>query len=154
MMDRTQLIKLISDVLRELGKYSESAVNLLLGTAAQESALGEFWYQKGGGPARGIFQMEPATELDTWKNFINKNGKVKLALLELGYSYGPNSTRLLFDLRYQIIMARLDYARAKEALPGSDDVAGMARYWKKYYNTPLGKGTEAEFIENWKRYVA
>jgi len=29
----------------------------------------------------------------------------------------------------------------------------MARYWKKHYNTRLGKGSEMEFIENFTRYV-
>lgn len=149
MMDKNQLRKLISDVLFELGKCSEQAVNLLMGTAAQESALGKYWFQIKG-PALGIFQMEPATEFDIWENFINLSGKTKMVMSELGYQC-PDTKRLQFDLRYQIIMARLHYLRVKEALPS--DLQGMARYWKKYYNTEFGKGAAEEFVKNFERYV-
>lgn len=38
-------------------------------------------------------------------------------------------------------MCRLLYRRIKEPLPHERDVLGMARYWKRYYNTSLGKGS-------------
>ena len=50
-------------------------------------------------------------------------------------------------------MCRVHYYRVSEALPEENDIEGMARYWKKYYNTPLGAGTEEEFIHNYKEYM-
>ena len=44
------------------GAYRPAAVNLLIGTAVHESTVGgeTRLHQLGGGPARGIYQIEPA----------------------------------------------------------------------------------------------
>src|SRR5260221_162978 len=47
----------------------QAPVELLLGTALQESGL-TYRVQLGGGPARGLFQMEPNTHDDIWDNFL------------------------------------------------------------------------------------
>jgi hypothetical protein len=49
------------------------------------------------------------------------------------------------DSVYAAAMARLRYRRAPGRLPAAGDVAGMAAYWKRHYNTPLGRGVPAEF---------
>ena len=59
-MDPKQLKELIERVLRKVNLYSDAAVDLLMLTAAQESACGKYIRQLGNGPALGIFQMEPA----------------------------------------------------------------------------------------------
>ena len=56
------------------------------------------------------------------------------------------------NLPFQIIMARLYYYRFSEALPAYDDIEGLAKYWKKYWNTELGAGTVGEAIVNYYRY--
>ena len=48
-------------------------------------------------------------------------------------------------------MARMHYARVREKIPS--DLTGWAGYWKRFYNTPQGKGTEEEFMYNYKQYV-
>lgn len=58
---------------------------------------------------------------------------------------------LQFDLKYQIIMARIHYRRVKAALP--TDVAGQAQYWKDHYNTKLGKGTPEKYISAYNSFV-
>jgi len=50
-------------------------------------------------------------------------------------------------------MCRVHYLRRAEPLPKADDVHGMAAYWKRYYNTVHGKGTQQEFVENYERYI-
>ena len=60
---------IIIPVLSKLDMYSESAANLLLGTAAIESDMGQFLRQING-PALGIYQMEPSTHLDIWQNYL------------------------------------------------------------------------------------
>jgi hypothetical protein len=133
---------------------SLAAENLLLGTCAQESKMGTYLVQLGDGPAQGIFQMEPATELDITKNFLafrkDLTNKIWAIIPE---SRGVDGTDLAGNLYYAAAMCRVHYYRAPGALPEHDDIPGLAAYWKKYYNTELGKGTEDEFIENYHRYV-
>ena len=44
------------------------------------------------------------------------------------------------------------YYRTPDPLP-INDIPGMARMWKDYYNTHLGKGTVEEFITNYNKYI-
>lgn len=145
---------IIQPVLDDFKLNSESAQNLLLGTCAQESAFGTYLHQMEGGPALGIYQMEPTTHADIIKNYIVYHPEIdtKLAL-----NFGPIQhiypQRLIGDLWYATIFARLHYYRVSEPLPDANDIEGLAHYWKNHYNTKAGKGTPEEFIENYKRYV-
>ena len=69
-MEKEILRILIRDTLEQIGLCSDSAVELLMGTCAQESALGKYRRQIGGGPALGIMQMEPNTYKDIVKNYL------------------------------------------------------------------------------------
>ena len=154
MFDRHQFRSIITEVLDELGYNSESAVNLLMGTAAQESRLGTYLMQVGGGPAQGVFQMEPTTEHDIWYNYIMFKPWIEDAIKKTcRVSWRVKEGRLKTDLAYQIAMARIHYLRVPAPLPDPDDIEGLAEYWKRHYNTPLGRGTTREFIENYERYA-
>ena len=146
--------------------YSESAVNLLLGTAAQESHMGTYLKQIKG-PALGIFQMEPATHKDVWVNWLSHNRNVADTILNISFFaesddfdlYQPCfdfaktfQYSLISNLFYATAMARIHYYRVPEHLPNADDWEGLAKYWKKYYNTKNGKGTVEEFLENAKGF--
>ncbi len=145
----------IAPALINLDMYSDSAVKLLLGTALQESKLTHV-KQIGGGPALGVYQMEPATHNDIWVNYINY--KPWLEELILGrYVEGARwrlaeSDRVIYDLRYATAMARIHYARRPEPLPDVGDDIGMAHYWKDHYNTHLGAGTVEEYLACWEKY--
>jgi len=150
-MNKDQLRAIIREVLEHIGLYSESAEELLMLTAAVESNLGQYVRQIGG-PAKGIFQMEPATENDIWENYLDyKTGRLKLAVSDFEVLSGDS---LVHSLGYQIAMARVHYLRVAEQLPESTDIVGLARYWKKYYNTELGSGTIEKAIGKYNRYVA
>lgn len=141
----------VADTLVKIGLYSPDAVELLMGTCAQESAMGKYRRQLGGGPALGVFQMEPATFRDIAENYLNHRPDLKEKILKLsGVDALDNPDDLVFNDRLAVCMARVHYLRVKEAIPS--DLDGWARYWKKYYNTPKGKGTEYEFVCNYKRY--
>lgn len=141
----------VADTLVKIGLYSPDAVELLMGTCAQESAMGKYRRQLGGGPALGVFQMEPATFRDIVENYLNHRPDLKEKILKLsGVDALDNPDDLVFNDRLAVCMARVHYLRVKEAIPS--DLDGWARYWKKYYNTPKGKGTEYEFVCNYKRY--
>lgn len=149
-LNPTQFRDLIERVLTEIDKYSEPAVNLLLGTAAQESAFGTYIRQING-PALGVFQMEPNTEADCWMNYLLYRKALVGDIVRITGISMPNTWHLEGNLIYQIVMARVHYLRVSEPIP--EDVPGMAEYWKEYYNTRLGKGTPGEFEKNYLRYV-
>jgi hypothetical protein len=113
--------------------------------------MGTYLLQRGGGPALGIFQMEKETHDDIWNNWIEFRWQIFGRLKH--YHFYKNFERLGWDLMYSSIMARIHYFRVKEPLPKSDDIEGLAKYWKKYYNTEKGKGTVEEFIKNYKKFI-
>lgn len=151
MMDRRQLADLTRRVLLGMGLYSREAMWLLLGTAAQESGLGRYVRQLGGGPALGIFQMEPGTFEDIVRHVLGRRLELRRRLMKVAGVDGLRSGDLEFNLALAIGMARLHYWRVAEPIPG--DLPGWARYWKRYYNTPAGKGTVEEFEGNFRRLL-
>ena len=139
-----QFKTLIERVLSELDPdlASPVAVKLLLGTAAQESRFGTFLHQLGGGPAKGAFQMEPATFEWLQDRYQEKYPAI----------FGRKASDMEWDLRLSIIMCRLRYRIVKDDLP-ADDLMSLASYWKLWYNTPKGAGTPEQFVENYRKYV-
>ena len=126
--------------------HSEAAENLVLGTALVESR-GEYIKQLGKGPALGIFQMEPATARDIWESYLMFNeplgGLVRGLMTNI---VEDNDVEIIGNLYYAAAMCRIHYRRVPRALPGPSDVEGMAAYWKRFYNTPAGKGTVEKAI--------
>ena len=161
-------LHIVRPTLEYLNLWSQSAEDLLLGTAAQESAMGTFLVQLNG-PALGIYQMEPKTWKDIYENYLNYREpfREKVDTLRLQFWTDPLNKdglhQILGNLYYATALARVHYLRVPEALPikgenlegeaHADYILSLARYWKRYYNTPLGRGTEEEFIDNYKRYV-
>lgn len=136
-----------------IGLSTPAACELLLGTALVESGL-LHRRQLGGGPARGFFQMEPATHDDIWTNFLNYRSQLAGSVASLLSSPGADKhTELETNDRYACAMARVHYARAPAPLPRAGDVVGMARYWKQYYNTLLGAGTESKYTRKWTAVI-
>lgn len=140
----------------QTGHAMQNAIRLLVGTAAAESAL-KHRRQIGGGPARGFWQMEPATAEDIFKNhLVHRPGRyAKVMALMICMSDVPIWTPTLIDLEthlehndiFACTMCRVHYLRVPEAIP--DTVEQQARYWKEYYNTPKGKGTQGHYITAW-----
>jgi len=133
---------------------SETAVELLMLTCAQETHLGRYLYQMVG-PARGIFQVEPNTEKDMWKSLTqggNKRTDLRNKISELMFkTEGPGFTNMELNIAYQIVMARYYYYRIPAALPQNYPL-DLAEYWKKYYNTYLGAGTVEEAFKSYGRF--
>lgn len=143
-----QFWNMVDDAIGSIGLHSESAAQLLVGTAAQESHLGTYLRQIRG-PALGVFQMEPATHNDIWENYIAYQGRLKDDM-RARYAMATAET-MVYDLRYAAIMARIHYLRVPTALP--EDIEGQAHYWKEHYNTFLGAGTVEEYLQNYRRLV-
>lgn len=119
-IDPTQLRTLVvKPVLLSLGlPSSEVAENLIMGTAAHESHLGDYIEQVGGGPALGIFQMEPATLNDCYENYLDYRADLKakvdgfLAAQPATPDGSPDKQQqLATNLAYATAMCRIRYYR-------------------------------------------
>lgn len=140
----------IEPTLEHLGLYSVAATELVLGTALQESNL-TYIKQLGNGPAVGLFQMEPATYRDIWDNYLRYRADLTDKVRELaGQVAAPAPEEMIWNMRYACAMCRVHYRRVREPLPAAGDLSSQAAYWKEHYNTPLGRGTQTEYIENWE----
>jgi hypothetical protein len=141
---------ILQPALEDIGLYSLAAEELLLGTAIQESRL-TYLKQLGGGPAVGVFQMEPATHDDIWENYLQYHQELSDLVRTIEDSV--DAAYMISDLCYAAAMCRVHYYRVSEALPDAGDTITQAAYWKEYYNTPLGAGTAQEYLENWNKYI-
>ena len=144
-LDVGQLKHLVVEpTLTGLGLGGSSAVNLLTGTALAESR-GTYLKQIGGGPALGLWQMEPATHDDCWDNFLRfPVGKRLGSILEDMLAPDlPRSAQMVTNLRYACAMARIRFYRVKDALPVASDPYALSRYHKVHYNTVLGAADPA-----------
>ncbi|RZV17342.1 hypothetical protein EOJ41_15140 [Vibrio alginolyticus] len=132
---------------------SQAAINLILMIVAHES--GQMTYAKQiKGPALGFIQMEPAT-FDWVIRWLEKS---RPHLLEqLGFLC-PNRKALspefmVVSPEFAVAMARLNLLRFPESLPEADDLEGLARYAKKYWNTSAGKATEQDYLNAYQQMM-
>lgn len=153
-MDAEQLRQwVVEPALDAIELNSAAAVNLLIGTVFQESRGGYYLKQLGAGPALGIYQIEPATHDDVWTSYLNYRASLRTKVENL-LSPESKHQQLISNLSYATAIARLIYYRVPQALPADpNDVQALAEYWKQHYNTPLGAGTVAEFVENFPSEV-
>ena len=137
-------------ILRLYGLNSPSAVELLMHTIAQESQ-GQHLCQIGGGPARGLYQMEVDTLHDLLNQLRQYHPKKWSQLTGCCGRDIEACDALTWNLGYQTLACRLQYWRYPQALPDLGDVDGMWHYYKTYWNTPKGAATRTEFDRNWQR---
>ncbi len=143
--------------LREQAKIVSMAINpfnvdyavaLLLETAAAETALGTI-VDKTVYAGMGLCQFDRKPfyyvrdkSMKYRKNIIEKI-KIDLTLVEWE------------DLRYNpflsLLFCRLYYFHIPKPIPTT--IKGRAKYWKKYYNTYLGKGTIKHYIKMSNRFL-
>lgn len=151
-------VRLIFSVNKQfLGHATKWEMDLMTGTAATESRLIQR-AQTGGGPARGIFQIEPETARDVYRNYLRRKPNLYRKLMEIVFSLGSapffiptvkETSRLLtVGDDYSIIIARCVYLRRPEPIPTT--LGDQAAYYKRWYNTPAGKGSEGKYIRDWK----
>jgi hypothetical protein len=140
--------------LRVLGhhnaRFDGDAVRaLLLGTAMVESNLQHL--QQIGGPAAGLWQVEPRTHDDCWANWLAFR-PAEHALYRSLCALEPHSDEMRWNLLYACAMARLVYWRARERLPDLDAMA-LAGYHKRHYNTAQGATDPAKSVAHFARAI-
>lgn len=154
-MNPYQLRALIRRELDTVELGGRAPVELLMLTAAQETHLGKYIRQLGDGPARGIFQIEPATEKLVLKWALENRENL---FWELVKRNSGSPLDLEANLRYQIVLARVNYLSWPAALPSvernsdlsASSVRALAEYWKAYWNTEHGAGTPEEAVKNYE----
>lgn len=144
---------IVQSSLKDLNLYSQGAEELLVFTCAAESRGGTY-LQQIKGPALGIYQMEPLTYNDIWQNFIKYKPKLSLILSEnFDVHNMPSESRLIYDLRFATAMSRIHYLRFNTVLPSHQDVDALWAYYKKFYNTELGKAKKEECIKAYQEFT-
>lgn len=150
-------------------KYGLAVAQLLLGTAAQESAF--VWERQRTPNWDGLiggfskWQLESASILNTLRSL--KARPIRLEKVTQFLFADPHATTnwvdlpidtILWMLRLHdndylgVMLAREHYRRI--AFPVPSGVEAQAMYWKQYYNTSLGKGKVTDYIANWNKYCA
>lgn len=139
-------VDIVNAVCAVLGNGSNGCANLLmLETSQQETHLGEFEDPGDYTAGVGLCQADPIGFQDVQRRTRDHNLEaIKEAfgidLLEVEHRELAYSPLLAF------IVCRLHYKLRPERIPM--DIHGRAEYWKKFYNSELGKGTVEEYVEN------
>lgn len=156
-LDPTQVLNLVIRPVHarldavQRGMASASADAISLGTACQESNF-RWIAQTPTGPALGLWQMEPATHDDLFRNYLAYNTKLRDAVMSFSCSAMSTQQQLAGNALYAAACCRAQFFRAPETLPAANDVDGMAHLWKVRWNSVSGAGTEAQFIANWLQF--
>lgn len=141
---------IIRPVLKSLDLHSPAAEKLMLGTAATESACGQYLVQLGG-PALGIWQMEAATHDDCWTNYLAHRPQMYGRIKRFVINSAHPAEEMVGNLYYACAMARIKYARDSAPIP--DTLPEQAAFWKRVYNSAAGAGTAEKYIAAWRTYV-
>lgn len=132
---------------------SPEATELLVFTCAVESAGGTYIRQVNG-PALGIYQMKTRTYNDVWQTYIRHQPHLLYILgTNLNIYSIPDETRLIYDLYYATIMARIFYLGIKEKIPSKDDIDEIYNFYKKYYNTNEDAPSKVACIKAYQKFT-
>jgi hypothetical protein len=134
---------LCAEALLDWGLHSDHCVELLAMLAAHESLGGKHRRQIGGGPALGIFQIEPVTHNSVWDN----SDTIKSRAARFGIK--EDVSRLETDDRYSIFVARHYLAMDVNPLPKTPEA--MAQYCKSYWNR-TGKATPEKYLNDYRAW--
>ena len=154
-----QMIRLIYRInTRLLGHARKEEIEQMAGTVATESHYFQR-VQMGGGPARGLFQIEPDTAWDVYKNFLRypKQRALYIRMMEIVFgmpsapffipSKDDIAKLLTWQDDYSTCIARFCYYRRPEPIPTS--LEEQAKYYKDWFNTERGAGSEEKYIRDW-----
>ena len=150
-VNKQHIFDSVDAVCTSLGNGKHNAAHkLVLGTIATETNFSEYKdptpFRAGSGLCQfdfvGYQEVIVRTKERHKKKILNDFdiviNKVTYEMLE----YNP----LL-----SIIFCRLFYKLIPDEI--RDDLYSMSHYWKKYYNTIAGKGTQEKFVSKYNHYV-
>lgn len=91
--------------------------------------------------ALGFWQMENFTFHDCIDNFLSYESQFSEGWTNLQNTHTILYSALAYDCVLACYMTAIKIYRAPPELPAYNDIEGMAKYWKTYYNTSEGAGT-------------
>lgn len=125
------------------------ATAMLLETAAQETHLGRFLDPTPNGAGRGLCQIDEIA----FQDVIARTRDVDVYVVQKYFGVdvrGIEHRHLDYSPLLSFVLCRLFYKLIPEPFPL--DLPGRASYWKRHYNTHMGKGTVGEYIKNAQRF--
>jgi hypothetical protein len=134
----------VAPIVMAMTPDTPQAIDLLMGTAMQESGLIAL-HQYGAGPALGLFEIEPVTAQGLYADVQRSQFWTYVQGL-IAPGLDPVN-QLIGNLYYECAMARFYYWRCPGAIPTTPE--DQAQYYKLYYNTPAGAATVEEYLANW-----
>jgi len=142
--------QVIRPVLKDIGLWSQASENLLIGTGLIES---RFYYLKQiKGEALSLFQIEVPTYYWIIHKIANRSNLYEKVLKVLGYDKFPPPERLMSDIALSLIIARYRYCLDPDPLPEAENIIELSKYYKKIYNTPLGKADPQLFVSLYREH--
>ena len=147
-------VEIVRPALQLCGLWSEAAENLMIGTALAESGL-QWVRQIGGGRGLSFLQIEPDTYNDILRYLHRPDNKLlkERVLSACFMDVFPDAKCLVWNIRLAVLIARVIYWRRPEPLPDANNPEKLGQYWKKHYNSDLGKGTIDHFIKAWEARI-
>ena len=133
-----------TESLLDWGLHSDKAVELLAMICAHESLGGKHRRQIGGGPALGIFQIEPIAHDDVWR----RSRSIRRNAARYGVTQDIN--QLVESDRYSVFVARHILMLDPEPLPQTPQA--MAEWCKRRWNTEAGKATVEKYLNDWQAW--
>lgn len=120
---------------------NRTAVQMIVETAIVESGLGKI-EDKTIKAGIGITQFDEIPFYDVRERNMKRKNKI---LNDLGVDIAlVEWEHLRYNSFLALLFTRLFYLLLPEQIPS--DLEGRARYWKKYYNTSLGKGDVEHYL--------
>ncbi len=120
-----------------------SAVYLLCETAAVETQYATYRDLTPNGAGRGVCQCDEIA----FKDVQQRTRQADVDAVKAAFDFDLKKVQwddLNLSPLLAFVFARLHYKLKPEAIPQT--LRGRAEYWKKYYNTALGKGSVEEYI--------
>lgn len=150
------LLRAVRPALERLDMWSPVAESAMIYIAAHESEGFRHRVQVGGGPALGLWQVEPATHDDNFFNFLDARPDLRARVIDLKESLGSNPYDELRDNDlYCCAHARIKLWRRKFIWPADpDDIEAIAAIWDLHYqDSSVDPAKRRDFIADCKRYV-
>ena len=141
---KSEIIRLSRTICSVLGNGAKNnAHELLIETAGAETDFGTF-RDNSVGAGMGLTQFDKMPFYDV-RDRTKEHNKEKLKRA-LGIDIDlVEWEHLRYNPLLSLIFTRLKYKLIPDEIPES--LEGRAKYWKKYYNTELGKGTIEHYLK-------
>lgn len=134
-----------------LGSHSRTAESLLLGIAANQSALGSALHDRRG---HGLYRIAEPRHQALWDHYLaldpERASLVRGLASQHAFLSGPH-LELTVNLRYATAIAWLLVEEQNTLLPEAGDLVGMARIWKQIFQP---QGRLRDFADAWQTCVA